>query len=562
MRALHSLTTNLFGGVILMGGCAATAAHGNSSVDGGSRDAVIDLPDAQLSDIGMPPTALRQPRLLSPLSCTYTTHRRPTLRWQASARTSRVRVEIGRDRAFGTIEEQIIVNGNEVRPTEDLPRGVHFWRVLTIVSGEEPTSSQIWQFSVPPSSSPRDSAFGTYSDINGDGFGDLAIAADIGTVGVYFGGTGGLTVAAQRISVDPDFEIDVTRVGDVDGDGFTDYQVTRTIAFALGDSLGPRILYGSPRGLEDRGVRLPETARGTTLGRRVQEVGDWNVDGYADYIAALEHSNTWEGEEIYVVGGRETGVAPQIIDRIPRSIDEARVRLGPRFLSPGDVDGDGMADLIVNARVGRSEIPGAFVLRGGNSTVSTIATIDLQSMLYERLFTDEGNARRAPCDLDNDGLADVVAVTGRPNDYRVVIFRSSSLSPVWSPQVQSEAMTGEVAPWLSCARSSDDKHTSAIMYRGSETRLGVWDGTAIAWSDITSTYRSLFPRDPPWDTRYYDNIPTIGADTDGDGRGDIYVGFPQQQRGIVISGGDLSEGASVPRVYPFEFYGIPGSSTN
>lgn len=521
-----------------------------------SRDAVHDGPNFPED-----PDRAHRPRLISPLSTTYTTHRRPTLRWEPPASASNFRVDVCRDRDCRFVEESIEASGNSARPTRDLPQGVHFWRVLALEVGGAAVSSYVWEFSAPPTSASHDSSFGFYSDVNGDGLGDVVVTEAATSIAVYLGGVSGFGVEPfQRLHFDRGVAYYLARAGDINGDGFTDY----SLAANSGDNptielAGPTILYGSPQGLQDYGVRVLGASPQTSLGVQAQPVGDWNGDGYTDFAAGLEvvfhHlADAWLGDVIYIVGGARSGVTPQIIASVPRALVESSDLYGTNFMAPGDVDGDGVGDLIAMTSVSdNNQSPlrySAAVFHGAIPIGPPIARIGSPILQYPRLFTGEYMARHAPCDLDGDGMADILATLRGRDAYHLAVFRSSSLTDQWEPELNSEPLGFRQAPWITCGPSMDGVHVSTVLVQQDlGTLVGVADRNSVRWTDVTAALSRSFPTDVE-NILLQENLVSVGSDFDNDGRADIFVHFVRVNRGLIVSGESLLSGSAAPSNYP------------
>jgi len=182
-------------------------------------------------------------------------------------------------------------------------------------------------------------------DVNGDGYSDVIIGAGgyngaRGRVFVYHGGPTGLsttpnwtfdgTIAGQRLGSNPHSENQVSGLGDVNGDGFSDVAVT---------AMGFRVLvfHGSSTGLGavPAWTGLPPGGSSADFGASATSAGDVNGDGYSDMII----SDCAVGVRLYL--GRASGVflpAGEIL--LTGSAP------GHSSAGVGDVDGDGYSDIV------------------------------------------------------------------------------------------------------------------------------------------------------------------------------------------------------------------------
>ncbi|ACD91296.1 FG-GAP repeat protein [Chlorobium limicola DSM 245] len=225
-------------------------------------------------------------------------------------------------------------------------------------------------------------------DVNGDGMADLIIGATGNDAGennagrsyVVFGKTGGAEVDLDSIAAGiGGFAItgqsggdvsgvDVSCAGDVNGDGMADLIIGATGNDAGGTGAGRSyVVFGKTGGAEVDldsiaagigGFAITGQAAHDWSGYSVSSAGDVNGDGLADLIVgAMENDagGDWAGRS-YVVFGK-TGGAEVDLDGIAAGIggfaitgQAAHDWSGYSVSSAGDVNGDGLADLIVGAQ--------------------------------------------------------------------------------------------------------------------------------------------------------------------------------------------------------------------
>jgi hypothetical protein len=259
-------------------------------------------------------------------------------------------------------------------------------------------------------------------DVNGDGYGDVIIAArayddgeeDEGRVYVYHGSKEGL-------STTPDWTVEgnqagaglgtsVGTAGDVNGDGYSDVIVGARYYDGGQEDEGKAYVYhGSEWGLSTS----PDwTAEGDQpnayfTGKMSGSAGDVNGDGYSDVIIGAPRYDNGQTDEgtVYVYHGSSAGLSTTP-DWIVES-DQVEARLGADANTAGDVNGDGFSDVIVAAYWydnGESDEGQAFAYYGSATGLSTAAdwTAD----------TDQAGAGVAWAntveDVNADGYDDVI----------------------------------------------------------------------------------------------------------------------------------------------------------
>jgi hypothetical protein len=336
-------------------------------------------------------------------------------------------------------------------------------------------------------------------DVNGDGFGDIVAGAplydgaaeDGGAVFVYFG-------SASGPSDEPDWIFTgdvagmqlgraVSTAGDVNGDGFSDivagapeYDPTGGIP-ADGRAY---VFLGSPSGPEDSVHRILSHGSDNRFGWSVASAGDTDGDGFGEILVGAKYpylSDRLDG--VYLYAGSPSGPAAepdQVISynrtRYPRSLDIS-------VASAGDVNGDGLSDVIVGDEDHLNSDGRALVYVGVAAGGSHSAAAGTQ------VAATEPNARfgasLASGDWNGDGWADLLV--GAPLQGDVPADAGASL-------VYYGGMSGL---------------DSLPGWQGTGAQTGEWFGYAVA----------------------------DAGDIDGDGFPDIAVGAPHFANGENDEGG-------------------------
>jgi len=291
-------------------------------------------------------------------------------------------------------------------------------------------------------------------DVNGDGLADLIVGAyaddpngdDSGASFVVFGKTDGTAVELSAIesgnggfvingvSAGDNSGFNVSSAGDVNGDGLADLIVGARRNDPNGDDSGASfVVFGKT---DSTAVELSaiESGNGGFVingvsaddysGRSVSDAGDVNGDGLADLIVGTfgDDPNGSRSGASFVVFGKtdstavelsaiETGNGGFVINGV-----SAGDNSGFNVSSAGDVNGDGLADLIVGAR--RDDPNGddsgaSFVVFGKtDSTVVELSAIESGNGGFVINGVSAGDASGASVssagDVNGDGLADLI----------------------------------------------------------------------------------------------------------------------------------------------------------
>ncbi len=202
-------------------------------------------------------------------------------------------------------------------------------------------------------------------DVDGDGYGDFLVGAPResrgqtaeGVVYLFTGGPGGPSLHS---TFEADGEYDhfgaaLAWAGDVNGDGYDDFLAGAPewgdygSPFYVPEQGAARLYYGGPGGPD----QTPDWSRtggdiGIKYGASLAGLGDINGDGYADFAVGAPGydpyiGNTDHGTVRVYLGSADGPSGPEWT--MDGSQNDSR--LGEALAGPGDVSGDGYADLVI-----------------------------------------------------------------------------------------------------------------------------------------------------------------------------------------------------------------------
>ncbi len=287
-------------------------------------------------------------------------------------------------------------------------------------------------------------------DVNGDGLEDIIIGSpnahnnsrgNSGSSYVIYGGAVNTNLDLASLPAGRGFRIDgaaagdnsgwsVAEAGDVNGDGLADVTIGAPYAGnnSRNDSGSSYVIYGSAASTNldldsltsSRGFRIDGATDFDQSGWSVSGAGDVNGDELDDIIIGADFARNSSGSS-YVVYGNASSTNLDL-DSLTSSRgfridgDGADDHSGNSVSGAGDVNGDGLSDVIVGAygahNNSRIDSGSSYVIYGNSSGVN----LDLASLNAGRGFRIDGaaandrsgNSVSGAGDVNGDGLADII----------------------------------------------------------------------------------------------------------------------------------------------------------
>jgi hypothetical protein len=437
-------------------------------------------------------------------------------------------------------------------------------------------------------------------DVNGDGFDDVIIGLSkstnndyIGAVNILYGNpsfpsTINLSSLGSRgITINnPTSSYSVSGVGDINGDGFDDIIIGGYNH--VNNYIGPNyIVYGGRRlnstinlpPLENQGVTIKGNVKNAfRMGRSVSGAGDVNGDGFDDVIIGAHGVNNGAGVS-YIIYGNQT--LPPTID--VSTLGNAGVTIhgscldfsgsmmlerntqysGYSVSTAGDVNGDGLDDVIIGAPEAASRSGYSYIVYGSKILPSTICLSDLGkkqgvTIINRRFISTKasnpgstkeyflGESVSEAGDINGDGFGDVIIGAPGANGgagVSYIIYGKQTLSSIIDVssvlnkrvviiEHDNGSINGAIGKSVSSAcdinadglddiiiGTSSRKHnadTSYIVY-GSHDLPSAINLSSLGSQGITIN----------GNVHSYMTMVSKAGDVNGDGAGDIIIGAPR-----------------------------------
>jgi hypothetical protein len=401
------------------------------------------------------------------------------------------------------------------------------------------------------------------TDFTGNGDSDLAIGnadaslngvAGVGTAYIALGVGNGLPgvpmLTPPSGAFGDHYGIATASAGDVDGDGFADL----VVAAELANQGGRVYLYrGGANWPTNNPAQTLENPEGQTVAffGHAMASGDFNGDGHSDLVVGAEIQDgaaPSDGKVFLYAGESSARGLPALPTWTLENPTHQEQGYFGNALAIGDFDGDGYADLAVGARQ-QDAVGRVFLYRGGPSGVmsSPSAVLDDPAIITNAGF---GYALAAG-DFDGDGYADLAVGAALENTAmaaavgHVYVFhggpggirdRAAPWLVLDNPSRQSNSVFG----WALVAAdfnadAIDDLVVSAFGQDTQAGRVYIYQATGTGLPSMPS--RTLSDPDPVNANDGLGYVLAVGDRAPSDGFADLFVGALRDNGTIYLFNG-------------------------
>ena len=398
------------------------------------------------------------------------------------------------------------------------------------------------------------SSVATAGDVNGDGYSDVIVGAPgdfskAGTAYVYHGAPSSLSETALWTKLSnmgqAQFGWSVGTAGDVNGDGYADV----IVGSPRWD--GGKVLEGAAwiyRGKEGGLTSAPDwyersDKAGAQFGWSVGTAGDVNGDGYSDVIVGAPTWTNGQTEEgkAFVYEGSVGGLPPA--PAWSKESDNVDAQFGYSVGTAGDVNGDGLSDVIVGS---------PFYKDDGKAWVYLGAEAGLRSAPHWHHDCDQsgsefGYSVGTAGDVNRDGYSDIVVGArmyngGLANEGKAWVYHGShaglTRGPAW--QKEGNKFNAQFGASVGTAGDTDgDGYSDVIVGAPSYDNGQIGEGMAFVYEGGTTGLSTapLWSQDGDQGSAQYGYSVGTAGDVNGDGYADIIVGARLWNSGGTSNGG-------------------------
>lgn len=406
------------------------------------------------------------------------------------------------------------------------------------------------------------SSVAVVGDIDGDGVPDLAVGTP--KQDGDFGGSNGFgppqnvgkvfLVSGANLGVirelnDPEFQMvnprkfggqfgtSVAGVGDINGDGVSDVLVGvphHNVVTPDEDQInaGRAFLFSGKDGSILLTLDDPASQEGARMGFSVAGLGDVNGDGVADLLVGIPKRDTDAGVADTGAVNVFSGANGDLIRTLDSPTPKANGRFGTAVANAGDVNHDGVTDILIGAP-GQSR---AFVFNGATGAL----LLTLKSTASERV-PSFGYAVAGGEDLNGDGTVDLAVGAPLQNRYggAAYVFNGTDGSLQRKLRAAPQAFAKFGSAVALSRDSTGDGQPDLLAGAPDETVNSLQNaGEVFVFDGATGTLSKTIPSAAPKAFAGFGSAITT-ADFTGDGISETVIGVPFEDADLVEQDGDI-----------------------
>ena len=412
-------------------------------------------------------------------------------------------------------------------------------------------------------------AVATAGDVNFDGYSDVIVGAPTATrtenreglAYVYYGpslfdstrAVLGAGFPAAR------FGASVSTAGAVANSSYLGVIVGAPGHDAPNDNGAAYVFYGNASGFQAGPVfSVVGDQQIGHLGQSVSTAGDVNGDGFADIVIGWDNYSNGQASEGAALGwygapsGLGSGALANADWKIESNVESGA--LGRSIALAGDVNGDGLSDVVVGAPGyvnGQSQEGAASIYLGGFDRIDTTPTwIQTGTQGGERLGEDVAGVG----DLNADGRADIAVGSksynnGLASQGLVSVYYGGSGGPASTPswQATGDIFFAQLGASIDGGDFNGDGFDDLVVGApGIEAaqnpiagRVYVWYGSVsgLAGGPLTTVASASWSAESGVDEIQFGASVCSAGDINGDGYCDLVVGAPYYSNGQIYEGG-------------------------
>ncbi|MBL7952660.1 MAG: FG-GAP repeat protein [Flavobacteriales bacterium] len=416
-------------------------------------------------------------------------------------------------------------------------------------------------------------------DVNGDGFSDLIIGANVwesspaedkeGAAFIFHGSAAGInTIPAQILQpngVNKYMGYSVAGLGDINGDGYSDVGTGGHLANYPSDTGNEGIAWiflGSATGINPvYRHRLDRDQGAAQFGSAIAPAGDVNGDGYNDVvIGAFKYDLACSGCDngavfIYHGSANALGAGANPAPTTMFNTSGYSLRTGAAVSTAGDVNADGYSDIIIGDwrdSIGTGYYEGtAFIYHGSATGINTVPATILQSNFHYAYF---GQSVSTAGDVNGDGYADVIVGSiwyenGQLHEGAAFLYLGSSTGIPSSAFARFEhnVVNGEMGASVSTAGDvNGDGYSDMIAGIPVQNAVHIYHGGPSPMNNTPS-----YVRDGAAANSALGRAVANAGDVNGDGYSDALLAAPTASSGQANEGVVHVHHGSISGLSPF-----------